>query len=110
MPPLNHQDKLIVSARVLVVGGWCGNLLYIVADHIRALTEKAGLDAVVKTFSVWDSLDTLPSSDLIIQLLPALKQEDLSCPLINGRPLLADLENEPVNSRILMAFEELKSR
>lgn len=87
--------------RICVIGGWCGNRLYIVAEHLREVLAEAGLTCQVDTHSVWENYSQPPASQLILQLLPAYTQEEVDCPVINVRPLLADL-NHPVTIQTIL--------
>ena len=70
--------------RVSVIGGWCGNRLYIVADHLTDKFEEAGLACRVKSHSVWENYSFPPaSSDLVLQLLPAFTTADTGLSLIH---------------------------
>lgn len=87
--------------RVSVIGGWCGNRLYIVADHLSDKFEEAGLECRVKSHSVWENYSFPPaSSDLVLQLLPAFTAADTGCPVINIKPLLRDLDDPDTMEKI----------
>lgn len=87
--------------RVCVIGGWCGNRLYIVAEHLREVLAQAGFPCQVVTHSVWENLSQPPPSQLILQLLPAYTAEEAGCPVINIKPLLADLNHSGTIQKIL---------
>jgi len=87
--------------RICVIGGWCGNRLYIVAEHVREVLAQAGLTCQVVTHSVWENYSQPPASQLILQLLPAYTPEEAGCPVINIRPLLADLDH-PVTIQTIL--------
>jgi len=86
---------------VCIVGGWCGNRMVIVADHLSELFEKAGYPCKVSHFSVWENMSSAPRGDLILQLLPAYTEKEVSCPVINIKPLLLDLDHVPTIEKIL---------
>ncbi|HTX79062.1 MAG TPA: hypothetical protein VMC62_05315, partial [Longilinea sp.] len=86
---------------VCVVGGWCGNRMVIVADHLAEVFDRAGYPCKVSHFSVWENLSSAPRGDLILQLLPAYTAEETGCPVINIKPLLLDLDHAPTIEKIL---------
>ena len=86
---------------ICVVGGWCGNRMVIVADHLRELLAAAGYSVKVKTYSVWENYSTPPEGDLILQLLPAYSQANTKSPILNIRPLLRDLDEPDVIAQIM---------
>ena len=87
--------------RVCVVGGWCGNRMVMVAEHLEGVLSKAGFPSKVFTHSVWDNFSQPPAADLILQLLPAFKESELGCPLLTVKPLLADINHPETIDRIL---------
>jgi hypothetical protein len=80
--------------KVCVVGGWCGNRMVMVAEHLSELLENRGFPSRVFHHSVWDNPSAPPAANLVLQLLPAFSEAEAGCPVINIKPLLADL-NEP---------------
>jgi len=87
--------------RVCVVGGWCGNRMIMVADHLRERLSQAGYACTVTTHSVWENYSSPPEGDLILHLVPAYSQAETKSPLINIRPLLADLDHPATMQKIL---------
>ena len=92
--------------RVCVIGGWCGNRLVIVTDHIQELLEAAGYHCIVKSHSVWENYSQPPVSNLILQLLPAFTEAETGCPVINIRPMLLDLDHPKTLSAIFTRIEQ----
>jgi hypothetical protein len=86
---------------VCVVGGWCGNRMVMVAEHLQELFEQAGFPCKVNHFSVWENMSSAPRGDLILQLLPAYTEKETGCPVINIKPLLLDLDHAPTIEKIL---------
>ena len=86
--------------RISVIGGWCGNRLYMVAEHLAERLEKAGYNCQVKGHSVWDNYSHPPLSNLILQLLPAFTAAETGCPVINIKPLLLDLDHPETIEKI----------
>ena len=87
--------------RVCVIGGWCGNRLTMVAEHLSDLLEKAGYPCQVKSHSVWENYSQPPVSNLILQLLPAFTEPETGCPVINVRPFLLDLDHPATIEKVL---------
>ena len=95
----------MTNYRVCVIGGWCGNRLYIVAEHISELLEKAGYPCQVKSHSVWENYSQPPVSNLVLQLLPAFTAAETGCPVINIKPLLLDLDHPQTIQKILTQIQ-----
>jgi len=92
-----------------VVGGWCGNHIIMVAEHLAALFEQHGLRCKVTHQSIWETYALPPSVDLILQLMPAFTEEQAGCAVITIRPLIRDLEHPPTIQKI-MEFLEAEPR
>ncbi len=90
----------MANYRVCVIGGWCGNRLYMVAEHLSDLLAETGYPCQVKTHSVWENYSQPPVSNLILQLLPAFTEAETGCPVINIKPLLLDLNHPPTIEKI----------
>ena len=86
--------------RICVVGGWCGNRMVMVAEHLEELLQEQGYPSRVTTHSVWDGLSTPPSADLVLQLLPAFTDADTGCPVITIRPMIADYDHAETLAKI----------
>jgi hypothetical protein len=91
--------------RVCVIGGWCGNRLAMVVEHLSELLEKAGYPCQVKSHSVWENANQPPVSNLVLQLLPAFTEAETGCPVINIRPFLIDLDHPQTIEKI---FAQIK--
>jgi hypothetical protein len=91
--------------KICVVGGWCGNRMVTVRDFIQTLLSDAGYPVKVTTHSVWENYTTVPVADLILQLLPAYKESEAGCPIINIKPFLLDPE-DPITTRKIISFIE----
>ena len=87
--------------KVCVIGGWCGNRMVIVADHIAQKLADAGYPCSIRTFSAWENYTQPPSADLVLQLLPAFTEAETGCPVINIKPLLVDLDDSKTITRVL---------
>ena len=91
------------SYRLCVIGGWCGNRMIMVAEHLETVLSQEGFSCRVSTHSIWENYSTPPEGDLILQLLPAYSPSETSIPLINIRPLLLNLDDEATIAAILEA-------
>lgn len=72
-----------------------------VKDNIQGLVSNAGYPVKVITHSVWENYSTAPVADLILQLLPAYKESEAGCPIINIKPYLLDPEDPVTTKKIL---------
>jgi galactitol-specific phosphotransferase system IIB component len=87
--------------KICVVGGWCGNRMVVVKDNIQELMVSAGYPVKVTTHSVWENYSTAPTADLILQLLPAYKEAETGCPIINVKPFLLDIDDVTTTKLIM---------
>ena len=87
--------------QVCVIGGWCGNRMIMVAQHLEAVLAHAGLPSRVTTHSVWDNYTQPPAADLILQLLPAFTQAETGCPVLTIKPMIVDLDHQETIEKIL---------
>ncbi len=87
--------------RVCVVGGWCGNRMALVAEHLDHMLASAGFPCAVHAYSAWENYSAPPSSDLVLQLVPAYTNFETGCPVLNIKPLLLDLDHPETVAMIL---------
>jgi hypothetical protein len=87
--------------KIIVVGGWCGNRMIIVAEHLANRLEIAGYSCRLKHHSVWENPAPPVGGDLVLQLLPAFTEAETGCPVINIKPMLVDLDHSQTLTRIL---------
>lgn len=87
--------------RVCVIGGWCGNRMVMVAQHLEGVLLHAGLPSRVTAHSVWDNYTRPPAADLILQLLPAFTQAETGCPVLTIKPMIVDLDHQETLEKIL---------
>ncbi len=95
---------------VCVLGGSCGNRMIIIADHLSELFLQKGYDCRVTSISVWECFSFPPSADLLLQLLPAYKEEEVECPTINIRPFLQDIDDPLTLQKIYFEIEKNSER
>jgi hypothetical protein len=91
---------------VRVIGGWCGNRLLIVHEHLSEAIRAAGYDCRITHQSVWETYSLPPDVDLILQLMPAFKQSEAGCPVVTVKPLLLDLDDPVTMGRVFEALEQ----
>ncbi|MBM3123952.1 MAG: hypothetical protein FJZ87_02640 [Chloroflexi bacterium] len=91
----------MTTYKVCVIGGWCGNRMVMVADHLARKLAEAGYPCSIRTFNAWENYTQPPAADLILQLLPAFTQAETGCLVLNVRPLLADIDDSKTIAKIL---------
>ena len=91
----------MANYRVCVVGGWCGNRMVMVAEHLQEVLAQAGYSCRVTTHSVWENYTVPPAANLVLQLLPAFTAAEAGCPVITIKPLLVDLDHPTTLAKIL---------
>lgn len=91
---------------VCVLGGSCGNRMVIIAEHLDELFKQRSYDCRVTSISVWECFSFPPSADLLLQLLPAYKAEEVDCPTINIRKLIQDMDDEETLATIFLEIEK----
>ncbi len=92
---------------IRIVGGWCGNRMVIVRDHLIELLNARGYHARVDHQSIWESRAVCPTANLILQLMPAFSEDEVHCPLLNIRMLLKDLNDPETITQILQTLESI---
>ena len=91
--------------KVCVIGGWCGNRMVMVAEHLEELFDKAGFSCHVATHSVWENYSRPPVANLVLQLLPAFTESETGCPVITIKPMLVDLDHPATIEKILKQIQ-----
>lgn len=92
---------------VCVLGGSCGNRMVIIAEHLYELFKQRSYDCRVTSISVCECFSFPPSADLLLQLLPAYKVEEVDCPTINIRKLIQNMDDEET---LALIFREIEKR
>jgi hypothetical protein len=91
----------MLKYKVCVIGGWCGNRMVMVAEHLEEVFAEAGLPCRVTTHSVWENYSRPPAANLVLQLLPAFTEAEAGCPVITIKPLLLDLDHPATIEKVL---------
>ena len=95
----------MATYKICLVGGWCGNLRLIVAEHLEGIFDKVGFPYKMTHRSIWENPDPPQSFDLVLQLLPAFTEDQTGCPVINVKPMLSDLDHAPTLEKIHRQIE-----
>lgn len=81
---------------VRIVGGSCGNSLYLIADHLEQLIiHQWGYDCLITVQNIWESFGPPPRANLILQTMPAYKPSESECPVLFIKRLLIDRNHPP---------------
>lgn len=91
---------------VRVLGGSCGPRMVIVAEHLEEVFRQMNYNCKVSHISIWETFSFPPTADLLLQLLPAFSQDEADCPIINIRPLLADINDASVMQQIFTVLDQ----
>jgi hypothetical protein len=92
--------------RICVIGGHCGVRMMVVAEHVGELLNKAGYSCQVTHQSLWDHPTPPRGASLVLELLPAYTEAEAGCPVLNIKPLLADLDHPATIDKV---FERVRS-
>ena len=88
---------------IRLVGGWCGNRMVMVQEHLDTLLIEKGYDVKIDRQSVWESYAPPQHADLILQLMPAFSPDELKPPSLLVHPFLKDLDHQETLERVFEA-------
>jgi galactitol-specific phosphotransferase system IIB component len=91
--------------KISLVYGWCGNSRLIVAYRIEEILTQAGVQFKMSHQSIWENPEPPRYSDLVLQLLPAFTEADTGCPVVNIKPMLADVNHPSTIEKIMREIE-----
>jgi len=91
---------------IRIVGGWCGNRMFMVKDHLSDLLTIRGYDVKIDQQSIWENYAPPNHADIVLQLIPAFSPDELNCPCLNIRPFLKDLSHQETLESIFKTLEE----
>jgi len=91
---------------IRIIGGWCGNRMVMVRDHLATLLEESGYTTKIDQQSIWENYAPPDRADMVLQLIPAFSIEELNCPSINIRPFSKDIHHQETLEAIFKALEE----
>jgi len=90
---------------IRIIGGWCGNRMAMIQEYLSEILTDCGYQVKVTHQSVWETYSLPPSANLLLQLVPAFKPEDTSCPIVNIKPFIRDLDHLPTLLAIIESLE-----
>ncbi|MFO7943872.1 MAG: hypothetical protein R6U51_06195 [Anaerolineales bacterium] len=91
---------------IRIVGGWCGNRMVMVQDHLSQLLKQHGYQVSIDQQSIWENYAPPQRADLVLQMIPAFQPEDLVCPSLAVRPFIRDLDDQKTLQKIFSLLEE----
>lgn len=92
--------------QIRIVGGWCGNRMVMVQDHLSELLEEHGYRVKIERQSIWENYAPPQRADLVLQMIPAFQPEDLDCPSLAVRPFIRDLGHQKTLQKIFALLKE----
>ena len=87
--------------KICIIGGHCGTRMFIIMEYLEEYLKEAGYPCHMSHHSVWESYTVPPGTHLVLQLLPAFTEREAGCPVINIKPLIADLHHPQTLHKIL---------
>jgi hypothetical protein len=88
---------------IRLVGGWCGNRMVIVQEHLSTLLSEKGYKIKIDQQSIWESYAPPQHVDLVLQLMPAFSADELKPPTLLVRQFLKDLDDQETLERVFEA-------
>ena len=95
---------------IRLVGGWCGNRMVMVRDHLDHHLTERGYDIKIDQQSIWDNYAPPQHVDLVLQLMPAFSEEELEPASLHVRPFLKDLDHPETLELVVEAVSRLYSQ
>jgi hypothetical protein len=92
---------------IRLVGGWCGNRMVMVRDHLEKLISNRGYDVKIDQQSIWENYAPPQHVDLVLQLMPAFSPDELDKPSLMVRPFLKDLDHPETLKEVYRAVADL---
>jgi hypothetical protein len=94
------------KCEVCIIGGSCGTFLIAVTAHLQEVFISKGLDCKVYYQSALQNSEPPETADVVLQTMPLLTEEDVHCPLLSIRPLIADLNESKTIQKIVTIVEK----
>ncbi len=91
---------------IRLVGGWCGNRMTMVREHLTQLLAEKGYQVKIDEQSIWESYAPPQHVDLVLQLMPAFSPEELTPPSLLVRSFVRDFDHPETLERVLEAVAE----
>lgn len=92
---------------IRLVGGWCGNRMVMVRDHLSTLLTERGYAIKIDQQSIWENYAPPQHVDLVLQLMPAFSDDELEPPSLLVRPFLKDLDHPETLNQVYEAVANL---
>lgn len=90
--------------KVLIAGGLCGITMLIASQSIEESCLKARIPVRVDIKNLWESACTGEGYDVIVEMFPYF--ENVSCPLLSGRPFILRQGTKELVDRIIALLRE----
>ena len=90
---------------IRLVGGWCGNRMAIVREHLSKLLAEKGYQVKIDEQSIWESYAPPQHVDLVLQLMPAFQPEELIPPSLLVRAFVRDFDHPETLEKVLEAVK-----
>jgi hypothetical protein len=91
---------------IRILGGTCGGAMYVIGEFLQDYLAARGFECRITQQDVVVSRTLPPNVDLVLQVVPTFKPEDLELPLINVRPMLLNLEHPGTIQQIMAVLDE----
>ena len=88
---------------IRLIGGWCGNRMVMVRDHLSEILTERGYKVKIDQQSIWENYAPPQHVDLVLQLMPAFSEDELEPPSLSVRPFLKDLDHPETINCVLEA-------
>ena len=75
---------------IRLIGGWCGNRMVMVRDHLSDILTERGYEVKIDQQSIWENYAPPQHVDLVLQLMSAFSETELDPPSLSVRPFLKD--------------------
>jgi len=88
---------------IRLVGGWCGNRLSMVQQHLHKLLTEKGYDIKIDQQSIWESYAPPQHADLVLQLMPAFSPDELKPPSLLVHQFVKDIDHKETLEQVFEA-------
>lgn len=88
---------------IRLVGGWCGNRMAMVREHLSQLLTEQGYRVKIDEQSIWENYAPPQHVDLVLQLMPAFSSEELDPPSLLVRPFVKNIDHRDSLNQVFEA-------
>jgi len=88
---------------IRLVGGWCGNRLAMVQEHLDMLLAEKGYEIKIDQQSIWESYAPPQHADLVLQLMPAFSPDELKPPSLLVHQFVKDIDHQETLEQVFEA-------